>query len=243
MDRGFRFLCKAETTRLVSFVGIAVAIVLMFQYSELPTGKFVSSVTTKITSFRMDTSLVNSKVEGNDMHLNGSNLNSKDAVEENAVSSMDSLFNNGRDSITAPAPEKAIGLADSVVNFTTTNDGSPMSSAPEKQLSLTSQGAASPQPMVPSPNRTSLDSETDSRSPVASVTSAATSVKSNTTGSVSKDGKSGSLQGSSNMTVNNGKPVSAKNFKRRPSKVVSISEMNLLLQINHAYSQQEVCLG
>ncbi|XP_047180242.1 probable glycosyltransferase At5g03795 isoform X1 [Vigna umbellata] len=239
MDRGFRFLCKAETTRLVSFVGMAVAIVLMFQYSELPSGKFLSSVTTKIASFRMDTSLVDSKVEGDNMHLNGSNSNSKDAVEENAVSRADSLFHNGRDSITAPAPEKAKGLTDSVVNFSTRNDVSPIGSAPEKQLSLTSQGAASPQPMVPLPNRTSLDSETDSRSPVVSVTSTATSVKSNATGSVSKDGKLGSLQGSSNMTVNNGKPVSAKNSKRRPSKVVSISEMNLLLQINHAYSQQE----
>ncbi|ESW09212.1 hypothetical protein PHAVU_009G109400 [Phaseolus vulgaris] len=238
MDRGFRFLCKAETTRLVSFVGITVAIVLMFQYSELPSSKFLSTVTTKISSFRMDTSSANSKVEGNNMLLNGSNSNSKDALQDNAVNPQGSLFQNGRDSITAPAPEKAKGL-DSVVNFTTRNDGSPMGSAQGMQISLTSQGAASPQPMVPLPNRTSLDSETDSRSPVVSVISAATSVKSDTTGSVSKDGNSGSLHGSSNMTVNNGKPVSVKNAKRRPSKVVSISEMNLLLQNNHAYSQQE----
>lgn len=93
------------------------------------------------------------------------------------------------------------------------------------------------------PNKASLDSETDSRSPVASVTSAATSVKSDITGSVSKDGKSGSLQGSSNLTSNNGKPVTAKNSKKRPSKVVSISEMNLLLQHNHASSKLAVCFG
>jgi len=190
----------------------------------------------------MDTSSANSKVEGNNTHLNGSSSNYKDALEDNAISPQDSLFHNGRDSITAPAPEKAKGL-DSVVNFTTRNDGSPMGSAQGRQISLTSQGAASPQPMVPLPNRTSLDSETDSRSPVVSVTSAATSVKSDSTGSVSEDGNSGSFHGSSNVTVTNGKPVSVKNSKGRPSKVVSISEMNLLLQNNHAYSQQEVCLG
>ncbi|CAJ1973894.1 unnamed protein product [Sphenostylis stenocarpa] len=239
MDRGFRFLSKAETTRLVSFVGITVAIVLMVQYSELPTSKLLSSVTTKITSFRMETSSVNYKVDGNNMHLNGSNSNSKDALEEEAIGPQASLFHNGRDSTTAPAPEKAKGLVDSVVNFTTRNDGSPLGSAQQKQINLTSQGAASPQPVVSFPNRTSLDSETASRSPVVSVTSPTTSVESDTNGLVSKDGNSGSVQGSSNMKVNNGKPLSAKNSKKRPSKVVSISEMNLMLQNNHAYSQLE----
>lgn len=92
------------------------------------------------------------------------------------------------------------------------------------------------------PNKASLDSETDSRSPVVSVTSAATSVKSNTD-PVYKDGNSGSLPGNSNLTSNNVKPVTAKNSKKRPSKVVSISEMNLLLQHNHASSKLVVCFG
>ncbi|KAL5190225.1 putative glycosyltransferase [Glycine soja] len=195
---------QAETTRLVSFVGITVAIVFMVQYSELPSSKFLSSVTTKFTSFTMDTSSsVNSKVEGNNLHLNGSNSNSTHALEETAI---------------------------------TRNDGSPVSSVQGREINLTSQGASSPQPMVPLPNRTSLDSETDSRSPVVSVTSAATSVKSNTD-PVYKDGNSGSLPGNSNLTSNNVKPVTAKNSKKRPSKVVSISEMNLLLQHNHASSK------
>lgn len=50
MDRGFRFLCQADTTRLVSFVGITVAIVLMVRYSELPNSKLLSSLTSRITS-------------------------------------------------------------------------------------------------------------------------------------------------------------------------------------------------
>ncbi|KAL3023706.1 hypothetical protein AAZX31_04G081200 [Glycine max] len=236
MDRGFRFLCQAETTRLVSFVGITVAIVFMVQYSELPSSKFLSSVTTKFTSFTMDTSSsVNSKVEGNNLHLNGSNSNSTHALEETAISPQVPLFHNGSDSITSPAADTSKDL-DSVVNFTARNDGSPVSSVQGREINLTSQGASSPQPMVPLPNRTSLDSETDSRSPVVSVTSAATSVKSNTD-PVYKDGNSGSLPGNSNLTSNNVKPVTAKNSKKRPSKVVSISEMNLLLQHNHASSK------
>ncbi|RDX61150.1 putative glycosyltransferase, partial [Mucuna pruriens] len=207
-----KFLCQAETKRLVSFVGITVVIVLMVQYSELPNSKFISSLTTKITTFTTDASSVNSKVEGNNMHLNGSN----------SISPQASLsgFHNDRDSITAPALEKAKGL-NNVVNFTTRNDGSPMGSVQGKENNLTTQGAAPPRPMVPLLNRTSLDSQTDS-------------VKSTATGPVYKDGNSGSLQGSSNLTFNNGKPVTAKNSKKRPSKVVSMSEMNLLLQHNHA---------
>lgn len=126
MDRGFRFLCQAETTRLVSFVGITVAIVFMVQYSELPSSKFLSSVTTKFTSFTMDTSSsVNSKVEGNNLHLNGSNSNSTHALEEKAISPQVPQFHNDRDSITSPAPEKAKGL-----------DGSPMRSVQGRELNL-----------------------------------------------------------------------------------------------------------
>ncbi|KAK7410381.1 hypothetical protein VNO78_01117 [Psophocarpus tetragonolobus] len=235
MDRGFRFLCQAETTRLVLFLGITVAIILMVQYSELPSSKFVSSVTSKITSFSMDTSSINSKVEGNNMPFNGSNSNTTHALEETPISPQVPLFNNDRDSITAPAPQKAKGL-DSIVNFTPGDDDYPMGSIHGKQINLTSQEAVSPQPMMPLPNRTPLDSETDSTSPVLSVTSTAISVKSDKTSSVPKDGNSGSLQGSSNLKVNNGKPVTAKNSKKRPSKIVSISEMNLLLQRNHASS-------
>ena len=168
------------------------------------------------------------------MHLNGSNSNSTHALEETAISPQVPLFHNGSDSITSPAADTSKDL-DSVVNFTARNDGSPVSSVQGREINLTSQGASSPQPMVPLPNRTSLDSETDSRSPVVSVTSAATSV--------SKDGNSGSLPGNSNLTSNNVKPVTAKNSKKRPSKVVSISEMNLLLQHNHASSKLAVCFG
>lgn len=226
MDRGFRFLCQADTTRLVSFVGITVAIVLMVQYSELPNSKLLSSLTSRITSFTIDTYSAYSKVEGDNMHLNGSNSNSTHALEDIAVS-----------------PQASLSGLDSVVNFSTRDHGSPKGSVQGRENNLISQGAASPQPMVPLPNRTSLDSQTDSISPLVSVTSAATSVKSDSTGPVNKDGNSGSLQGSSNLTSNNGKPLTAKSSKKWPSKVVSLSEMNLLLQHNHASSLLVVCFG
>lgn len=212
MDRGFRFLCQAETTRLVSFVGITVAIVLMVQFSELPNSKLLSSLTTKITSFTIDTSSAYSKVEGNNMHLNGSNSNSTHPLEEVAIS-----------------PHSSLSGLDSVVNFSTRDYSSPMGNVHGREINLKSQGAASPQPMVTLPNRSFLDSPPDLN---------ATSVKSDATGPVNHDGNSGSLQGSSsNLTFNNGEPVTAKRSKKRPSKVVSLSEMNLLLQQNRASSR------
>ncbi|KAK7351490.1 hypothetical protein VNO77_10993 [Canavalia gladiata] len=248
MDRGFRFLCQAETRRLVSFLGITVALVLLVQYSELPNSKFLSSITATISSFTMDASSVNSKVEGNNndnMHLNASKSSSTHAFEEIAISPQASLLDKGsvvNYSIAAPAPQKAKGL-DSIVNFTSRDDGSPMGSAQRKdskEINLTSQGAASsslaPQPMVPLPNKTSLDSGTDSKSPMISVTSTAASAKSNRTNPVYKDGNLASLQGG-NLTFNKDKPVTVKSSKKKPSKIVSIFEMNLMLQHSHAFSQ------
>lgn len=234
MDQGFRFLCQAETKRLVSLLGISVALILVVQYSELPNSKLLSSLTATIASF-------------NNVHLNGSNSSSTHAFEEIVInpqaSPLDqgtsSVVHNGRGSVTLPAPEKAKGLDTIVV-------GSPMGSVQGKDINLTSQGTASsllvPQPMVPLPNRTFLDSEMDSRSHMISVISTSTSAKSNTTDPAYKDGKLGSLQ-NSNLTPSNNKPVTTKNSRKRPSKVVSISEMNLLLQHSHASSKLAVCIG
>ncbi|KAJ1409840.1 Exostosin-like [Sesbania bispinosa] len=181
-------------------------------------------------------------MEGNNMHLNGSNLSSTNAFEEIGISPQASPLDQGRSSvdhsdrsrgsIPAPAPEKAKGLDTVVFNNFTSVQG--------KDINFTSQGVASsplaPQPMVPLPNRTSLDSEKDSRSPMKSIISTSTSVKSNTTDPVHSDGNSGSLQGS-NLTHSNDKPMNTKNSRKKPSKVVPISEMNLMLQHNHASSQ------
>nr|KYP65146.1 Multiple exostoses isogeny 1 [Cajanus cajan] len=62
-------------------------------------------------------------------------------------------------------------------------------------------------------------------------------MKSNANDPVYNDGNSGSLQGSSNSTFNSGKQGTAKSSKKKPSIVVSISEMNLQLQHNHDSSQ------
>ncbi|KAK7311773.1 hypothetical protein RJT34_10120 [Clitoria ternatea] len=241
MDRGFRFMCQAETKRLVSLVGIIVALVLVVQFTELPNSKFISSLTSTITSFTMDTSLVNSKVEDNNMLLNHSNSNSTHAFEDIAISPQASLLDQGRESslvyihnvthsIISPAPENDVVFN----NLTTRDNGSPIGSVQGKEKNFTSQGDLSsslaPQPMVPLPNKTSLDSKTASKSPVIPVSSTATSEKSdNTTDPVRNEGKLSSSKGS-NSTFNNGKPVSAKNSKKRPSRVVSISEMNSVWQ-------------
>ena len=235
MDMGFRFLCHAETRRLVSFLGVTVALVLVVQFSELPYSKLLSSLAGKITSFSMDASLANSEVEGsNNTHPDGSILSSSTHASQ-LDQGRNSVFHSGKGSITAPASgpalEKAKGI-DTVVfnNFTTRDDSH-----------LTSQGAApsslAPPPMAPLPNRTSLDSETDSRSPMMSVTSNATSVKLDATNPVYKDEKSGSSQGKTD------KSVTTKISKKKPSKVVSISEMNSMLQHGHASSQVVVCTG
>lgn len=239
MDRGLRFLCQAETRRLVSFLGITVALVLVVQYSELPYSKLLSSLTTKITSFSMDPSLVNSKLEGDNTHPNGSTSNSSHAFEQIPTSPQASRLDQSRGSVV-----KATGFDNVVIfnNFTTREASSPMGSVQGKDMNLTAPSSLAPQPMVPMPlpNRTSLDSETDSRSPMVSVTFNATSVKSDTTGPVYKDEKSGSLQGN-NLTFSNDKPVTTKNSRKRPSKVVTISEMNLLLKRSQSSSQLVVC--
>ncbi|KAE9587050.1 putative xylogalacturonan beta-1,3-xylosyltransferase [Lupinus albus] len=216
MDRAFRFLCQAETKRLVSFLGITLAIVLVVQYSELPYTQLLSSLTTKITSFSMDPSLVNSEVEGN-------NITHPNAFEQIPISPQASHLDQGR---------KAKGFDDVVVfnNFTTIDVASPMGSVQGKGVNLTALSSLAPQSMVQVFNRTSLDSETDWISPAISVTSNATLVKADTTDPVDKDEKSGSLQG-------NGKYKTTKNSRKRPSKVVSISEMNLILQRSHASSR------
>lgn len=216
MDLGFRFLCQAETGRLISLLGITVVLVLVVQYSELPNTKFLSSLTAKITSFTMDTF-----------------SNSTHSLEDIATSPQPSppidqgtslvVYNNSTPSITAiaPSPEKDKGV-DNLLVFR--NDSS--------------QGIASsllaPQPMVSLPNRTFLDSEMNSTSSMIPVISTATSVKSNATGSSYADG---------NSVKSNDKPVVTKKSRKKPSKVVSISEMNLQLQHRHASSNlAAVCI-
>ncbi|KAK7282980.1 hypothetical protein RIF29_12144 [Crotalaria pallida] len=166
----------------------------------------------------MDSSLFNS---------NGSISSSTRAFEQIPISPRASQLDRGRDSVA-----KAKGLDDNVVlrGFKTSDASSPMGSVQGKDMNFTSNSLLAPRPMAPLPNRTSLDSETESRTPMISVTSNATLVKSDTTDPVHKDEKSGSSQG-------NDKPNTTKNSRKRPSKVVTISEMNLMLQRSHASSK------
>ncbi|KAF7817125.1 putative glycosyltransferase [Senna tora] len=237
MDRGYRFLCQAETRRLLSFLGIAVALVLVVQYSELPYGKLLSSIIPsigKISSFQMETSTVRSEMEDNNTHPNGSSSNHAfDAM----ASSPSPVAYELDPSTTTPAPERV----EYANNFTAKDVRSPVNSVQIENINLTSQSVEhpsfAPQPMVSLPNKTSKDSETDSRSPVISVTSNATSVKSDTKDPTHKEEKPGFSQGNGSKS-SIGKPVATKNSRKRPSKVVSISEMNILLQQTHASSQQ-----
>jgi hypothetical protein len=96
-----------------------------------------------------------------------------------------------------------------------------VSSVDGKDVNLTSQvnqsSLLAPQPMVPLSNGTFFDSKM-----------------------YAKDGILESLE-QINLTISKNKPKISKNSKR-PSKVVPISEMNLMLQRNHAYSQIAVCI-
>ncbi|XP_058785181.1 probable glycosyltransferase At5g03795 isoform X2 [Vicia villosa] len=183
MDLGFlRFLCQRETRRLVSLLGVTIALLFVLQFSELPNSEFFSSLTAKIKSFTMDTPMVNS---------------SSISPQSSSLDQVASL-------------EKGKGV-ETVVVFR--NDSSSMSSVDGKDVNLTSQGNQSsllaPQPMVPSPNTSFFDSK-----------------------AYPKDGILSSLQRSNATTVKDASAI-WKNSKRRPSKVVSISEMNLILQHNH----------
>ncbi|XP_057737377.1 probable glycosyltransferase At5g03795 isoform X1 [Arachis stenosperma] len=196
MNLGFKFLCHAETKRLISLLGLIVVIVLVVQFSELPYSEFVTSLAGKITSFSMDASMVDSKLEGNidNTHPNGSTPASQLDQDRSSL-----VHNNG--------------------------NGSSINSAPSNH-------APAPQSMVALSNQTSLNSETDSTSPMMSVMSNSSLAKKDTT----KGESSGSLLGN-NSKVGNGKYVTKKNPKGKPSKVVSISDMNLLLQQSHDSSQ------
>ncbi|KAI5403267.1 hypothetical protein KIW84_050729 [Lathyrus oleraceus] len=178
MDLGiFRYLCQAETRRLVSLLGVTIALILVLQFYELPNSEFLSSLTAKIKSFTMDTPLVNSTMETHNVNVN---------------------FNASNSSSISPQ-ESSLGSVDG------------------KDVNLTSQGNQSsllaPQPMVPLPNTSFFDSKV-----------------------FPKDGILSSLL-SSNATIVKDASAIWKNSKRRPSKVVSISEMNLILQHSHGSSQ------
>ncbi|KAK2446246.1 Exostosin family protein [Trifolium repens] len=194
MDQGFfRFLCQAETRRLVSLLGITVALILVLQFSELPNSKFFSSLTARIKSFTIDSSLVNSTIEGNNVNVN---LNSSNSRSNNTLQDI-------------PISPQASSL-DQVTNSNS------VSSVDGKDVNLTSQvnqsSLLAPQPMVPLSNGTFFDSKM-----------------------YPKDGILESLE-QINLTMSKDKPKISKNSKR-PSKVVPISEMNLMLQRSHAYSQ------
>lgn len=197
MDLGFfRFLCQAETRRLVSLLGVTIALLFVLQFSELPNSEFFSSLTAKIKSFTMDTPLVNSTMETHNGNVN--------------------LYASNSSSI---SPQ--VASLETVVGFR--NDSSSTSSIDGKDVNVTSQGNQSsllaPQPMVPLPNTSFFDSK-----------------------AYPKDGILSSLQRSNATTVKDASAIS-KNSKRRPSKVVSISEMNLILQHNHDSSQRAVGFG
>lgn len=177
MDLGFRYLSKAETRRLISFLGISIALILVLQYSELPNSKFLSSLTAKITSFTMDTSLANPNVESNNnMNVNASNSSSTNSLAMSPQVTSSVVYNG---------------------KVTSSEDN-------EGDDSVTTASVLAPQP-----------------SPVISVY---------------KDEKSSFLQGST-PKIGDNKPVISMNSKRKPSKVVSLSEMNLQLQHSHASSK------
>ncbi|XP_004501160.1 probable glycosyltransferase At3g07620 [Cicer arietinum] len=178
MDLGFRYLSKAETRRLISFLGISIALILVLQYSELPNSKFLSSLTAKITSFTMDTSLANPNVESNNnMNVNASNSSSTNSLAMSPQVTSSVVYNG---------------------KVTSSEDN-------EGDDSVTTASVLAPQP-----------------SPVISVY---------------KDEKSSFLQGST-PKIGDNKPVISMNSKRKPSKVVSLSEMNLQLQHSHASSKK-----
>ncbi|CAI8599845.1 unnamed protein product [Vicia faba] len=189
MDLGlFRFLCQAETRRLVSLLGVTITILLVLQFSELPNSEFFSSLTAKIKSFTMDTPLVNSTIETHNGNVNLYASNSSSISPQ--TSSLDEVASLEKG--------KRVETVDVFRNH----------SSQENQSSL-----LAPQPMVPLSNTSFFDSKV-----------------------YPKDGILSSLQRSNATTVKDASAI-WKNSKRRPSKVVSISEMNLILQHNHDSSQ------
>ncbi|KAI4316111.1 hypothetical protein L6164_024124 [Bauhinia variegata] len=249
MDRGFRFLCLAETRRSLLVLGITFTLVVVVLNSELPYSKVLSSLffsVGKISSFPAQTSSVNSKLEGNSTQPYGSN--SAHAFDEIASSpetsqldlNRSSMVRYSRDSITAPASEPAPEKvrkpeqAALVRNFTTKEDTSPAKTVQMEDNDLTSPGIApssvAPLPVVPLPNRTSLDSETNSTIPAISVLSNATPLNSD------KTDMPRPLEGNYSR-FSNAKPIKGKMSRKAPSKVITFSEMNVLLQQNHAPSQ------
>lgn len=247
MDRVFRFLCQAETRRLLTLLGITVALVLVIQYSELPYSKMLSSLIPsigKVSNFQMESSSINSEMESKNTRPNGSSSNHKFDAMASGPAPVSYELDPGRTTLAAgPAPEKARGH-EYARNFTTENVSSPLNSVQVENIDLTSQKidppSISPPPMVSLPNISSLGSETDSRSSMISVTPNATSVESDTKDPTHKD-ENPSFSPGNSTTQRRGKPMPAKNSKKRPSKVVSISEMNALLHQSHASSLLVVC--
>ncbi|XP_028802100.1 probable glycosyltransferase At5g03795 isoform X2 [Neltuma alba] len=230
MDRGFRILCQGETRRLLTLLGVTAILVLVVQYAELPYGKMLSLIPSirKISNSQMETSLGYSEREGNNNRSNANSINAFEAMASSpapeAYEGRSSGFENAGGSIMAPGS----GLASETKNFTANGVSSPVNN-----IEFTTRGIESPSF---APSRAPLGSETESRSPTISVPSNATSVKSDAAKQANNNDKPGFSQGNSSMSRKDNR-ITAKTSNKRPSEVVSISEMNLMLQRSHASSK------
>ncbi|KAI9097750.1 hypothetical protein K1719_025521 [Acacia pycnantha] len=206
MDRAFIIPCQSETRRLLTLLGVTAILILVVQYAELPFGKMLFLIPSirKISNSQIETSLGYSEIEGNNNRSNASSVN---AFEAMAIS---------------PTPLSS-GLAPETKNFTANDVISPVNNI-DFTLRKIEPPSFAPHSVIPTTSTTSLGSETEPRSPVISVPSNATSVKSDAT-----------KQGYSSKSRKDN-PTTGKTSKKRPSKVVSISEMNLMLQQSHASS-------
>ncbi|XP_054788486.1 probable glycosyltransferase At5g03795 [Prosopis cineraria] len=237
MDWGFRSLCQAETRRLITLLGVTAILISVVQYAELPYDKMLSLIPSirKISNSQIETSLGYSETEGSNNLSNASSISVFEVMASSptpeAYEGRSSGVHSTSGSILAPAS----GLVPETKNFTANEICSPANN-----IDFTSRGIESPsfapQPVVSMTSRASLVSETESRSPTISAPSNATPAKSDATKPAYKDEKPGFSQGNSSMSSKD-KPATAKPSNKRPSKVVSISEMNQMLQQSHASSK------
>lgn len=240
MDQGFRFLCQAEARRLIFLMGATIALLIAIQYFEFPSIRVLSffSIDNNISFLPRESSSSNFEMSDNMIPSNGLNSTIASAPHERTNSSEASfskkqaaegnkskeMEGSAKSNYALESNGGSVNTSGFVSNATTSEDH-----VAQNKTSILEKGENSvngsevEKAMAPEISFTNVTED------VASVSERSRS--SDSAAIVNKEENSGPLPSN----------LSKKKFWKAPSRVVSISQMNELLQQSRALSNSVVC--
>ncbi|XP_020536454.1 uncharacterized protein LOC105638197 [Jatropha curcas] len=234
MDQEFRFLCQAQARRLFFLMATTIVLVISIQYFEFPSRRVLSLFSIgNSSSFFPNGSPSNSEILGKVLVSNGANSTIASAPHETTSSSQ----------ATFAKKETAEG------NGSKEMEGSAKSNyvLERNESSINTLGVATNETMLEksktSVNGSELEMAMAPDISVMNLTEVIASVSeknrsSDTTATLSKTENSGSLQSNYSMSGSSSykSKASGRKKSKKPSRVVSISQMHDLLLQSHASS-------